>query len=80
MNKTEAKKLIKEYLKEIHNLKVVNINNKFNIWLAVDDSGIPYEICVDYKTNTFSLTMLSTVCFHSSTYYMYAANGIVKRI
>lgn len=80
MNKTEAKKLIKEYLKEAHNLKVVNINNKFNIWIAVDDGAIPYEICVDYKTNTFGLTMLSTVCFHRTSFYRYEANGIIKRI
>lgn len=78
MKKTEVKKLIKNYLKDRLNLKVVNISNSF--WLAVDDTSIPYEIFVDYKMNIFTVTRLSTAILCEPIYYKYSEYGNITTI
>lgn len=80
MNKTEAKELIEKYLKESHNLKVVNINETKNIWIAVNELSVPYEIFIDYEDEAFTITMLSTVCFHKTMYYGYNDHGKIRRL
>lgn len=44
MSKSEVKKLIKNYLKKVLKLKVVNINDDYDIWLAVNECGTPYQL------------------------------------
>lgn len=69
MKKNEVKKLIKNYVKENLELKIVNIDNKYNLWLAVNESGVPYQINVDYEYISFSVTELSA--YHLSNTYVY---------
>ena len=66
-----SKKLIKNYLKDTLDLKIVNINNKYDFWLAVDITSNPYEIFVDYQENNFSVTRLSTTILCKTIYYKY---------
>lgn len=37
MNKKEVKKLIKNYVEENLELKLVHIDNKYNLWLAINE-------------------------------------------
>lgn len=80
MTRTEAKKLIENYLKESHNLKVVNINETKNMWIAVNELSVPYEIFIDYEDEAFTITMLSRVCFHKTMYYGYNDHGKIRRL
>lgn len=80
MSKSKVKKLIEKYLKKSHNLKVVNINETKNIWIAVDKLCVPYEIFIDYGDKAFTITRLSTVCFHKTMYYGYDKFGVITRL
>ena len=79
MNKKEVKKLIKHYVEENLELKLVHIDNKYNLWLAINECGIPYQIYVDYEDIAFNITELSTMYLHSSCVYKYYYNmGFVR--
>lgn len=75
MCKSKVKKLIKNYLKKVLRLKVVNINDDHDIWLAVNECGITYQIRVYYDFKSFNVVKLSQFTLNESDCYIYNDKG-----
>lgn len=67
MNKKEIKKEVKTWLKEVKDIKIVDMDE--DIWIGVDSYHIPYFIFVNYCTMAVSIQMLSDTIIHKINYY-----------
>lgn len=65
MNKKELKKVVKTWLKEVKDIKIVNMDT----WIGVDSYHIPYCIFVNYCTMVVSIQMLSDIMVRKIDYY-----------
>lgn len=77
MNKRITNVRIMGWLKEVLDLKVIDMDN--NSWLAVDRSHIAYEIFISYDTGVMSVQMLSGTMIHTTSYY-YITDKTIKRM
>lgn len=59
-------------------MKVVNINDDYDIWLAVNECGIAYQIRVYYEYEEFHVTELSPFTLHKSDCYRYNEFGDIR--
>lgn len=73
MNKKELKKEVKTWLKEIKDIKIVDMNDIVAMdedsWIGVDSYHCVYHIIVCYCTMTLSIQMLSDTMVHKIDYY-----------
>lgn len=67
MNKKELKKEVKTWLKEVKDIKIVDMND--DVWIGVDSYHCVYHIFVCYCTMTLLIQLLSDIMVHKTDYY-----------
>lgn len=67
MNKRELKKEVKTWLKEVKDIKIVDMND--DVWIGVDSYHCVYHIFVCYCTMTLSIQKLSVIMVNKTDYY-----------